>query len=356
MKSEDEVHKTEKKTIERLMAAIKELSKKKYIDGKKFKKVHTITDRTFCRLISDLKTYVPVVYDQSKRKYVIDRNKNVEGDNILDMFEALNVENDLLFFYCFVKSMRDSQYFFPPVNTSLEKNRVTDYDPILRTLEKLVPSEDKVLYDKIEYYISGHYKLSRKNHFHRLFEEILKSMKTGRLIKFRYNDATVKVEPLKLVYYNGKWFVIGYMVESTKRPASEWLAVRTYNFSHIDSVMPTMEYFPEHDEIDTEFRGSFGFYMDDDVIKKAVIRFYDAAVREAKETIWLPDQKNTTAKGTDGKEYCEFEIDYPEKGAVELISRVLSYGKNAEVISPPELRKAWFKHISDMYKRFSEKK
>jgi predicted DNA-binding transcriptional regulator YafY len=91
-----------------------------------------------------------------------------------------------------------------------------------------------------------------------------------------------------------------------------------------------------------EFKDSFGFFMDKNK-KNAVIRFSGKVVREVSNIKWTAVQKT---KNNPEDKSCEFKLEYPASGSRELILKVLSYGADAEVISPEELRQEWLAEIS----------
>jgi len=221
-------------------------------------------------------------------------------------------------------------------------------------LEDLVQPADKAVYDKVEYYLSGHFQFRNRSHYKDVIQRIFNSFKTECLFEFAYFSSVVKAMPLKLVYYNGKWYLIAYLVSSSKMRDDECGVVRNYRVAYIkNSKLLHGEYFPECEIPDYSFSKSFGIYMDED-IKRAVINIYGTAATDALEIVWHKDQFTRMIKGEDGKQYAQISLDYPENGGVELISRVLSYGTNAEIISPPELRKSWQKEISGMHKKYSK--
>jgi len=346
----------EKKTIERLLLAMEKLNSKGELVSDRFCKESGISSRTFARLIQDLRNMlnIPLIYDIRKNVYMIDRSAVIskKDEDILDTFSQLNSNNEMLFFYSFVKNIVESEYFFPPLNPKEKGKKITDYSQILRVLEKFVPIQDRTISEYIEYYISDHYKLNMKLKFKNMMETILKGFKTKKLLSFTYNDAKLIVEPLKLVFYNGKWYLIGYFTKSTR--TSECNKVRTYNLSHIVNIRNTNENFPKHEQPDIDFKTTFGFFMDEEELT-AVIRFYGKVViRDVKETVWFEGQKTSSGIDTDRGEYFQYEISYPKSGNVELIARILKFGRNAEIMSPPKLRERWIEEIIAMNEMISK--
>jgi len=320
---------------------------------------YSMSDSTFYRIISDIKeTGLKLRYNRAENIYVIDKERKSPRFSIIECFEDLEEDDHLILFYSFIKNIVKSSYFFPPVNKELN-NKGTDFETILYNMRSYLQNHQKKLSNYIDYYINDHYKIEQKERFNEIFSIVFESFRKKYQIKFRYlNDSfltEVRVEPLKLVYYNGKWFLIAYMVRKSKIEVAGSVLTdeegpRTYNLSNISEIELTSIDFPifKEEEILIEYRNSFGFYTDKD-LKKATIRFYKDAIRYIKETIWHSSQNITHFKDRD---YVEMNIKYPEQGKHELISKVLSHGKDAEIITPTELRELWLQKIKSMFNEY----
>jgi len=344
---------TEKQTIERILSALSELTGNGYIKKTSFMDDCKISERTFNRFIAELKYYISVKYDPCKNLYVIDRTKEAQRTEMLEYYKKLIIKDEFLFFYAFVRSMIYSKYFFPPFSTDQgASTQPKEFSKVLGMLEDLVGHQNKKIYDKIEYYISGHYDLGKTTHYKDVFSTIINSFQTETVMQFNYYRNIVKVEPLKMVYYNGKWYLIALLLESSKGAEEECNVVRNYKISQIKkSKLMTNEFFSYHENIEISFQNSFGIYMDED-IKRAVINIYGTAADEAMEIVWHQAQVTRKVKDKDGNEFAQIMLEYPERGSVELISRALSFGTNAEIVSPPELRKQWQNEIKAMSEKY----
>ncbi|MBN2857602.1 MAG: WYL domain-containing protein [Candidatus Delongbacteria bacterium] len=344
----------EKYTIERVLAALTELTGRGHIIKENFIRDCGISERTFTRFIADLKIYLSVKYDRENDWYTIDRTKKEARTEMLDHYKKLMIKDDFLFFYAFVRSMINSKYFFPPYGTErLTSSEPRDYAKVLQILEELTDHRQRKLYKKIDYYVSGHYHLGNRPHYKEVCEKIISSMETENLLEYRYFRNTVKVQPLKLVYYNGKWYLAALYHGSDKKRGDSYNTVRIYKVAHIkNSRLLKGEYFTS-DVPDYSFTESFGIYMDED-IKRAVINIYGTAADDATELVWHQKQFTTVEKDSKGRKYVQIRIDYPENGSVELISRALSFGTSAEIVSPPALRKQWQDKIREMAEKFGE--
>lgn len=344
----------EKYQFERVLAGLRALTGNGYIKRESFMDECRISSRTFDRFIADLKLYVPVIYDEAKGVYVVDRTQAENRAEMLEYYKKLMIKDDFLLFYAFARSMIKSRYFFPPFTTdSGTTSQPKDFEKVLSMLGELVRPADKAVYDKVEYYISGHYHFRNRHHYKDIIERILNSFQTQCLVGFQYFRSFVTAMPLKLVYYNGKWYIIAYLVSSSKLEETDCGVVRIFRAAHIkNSKLLHGEYFPDVTIPEYSFTKSFGIYMDEDV-KRAVINIYGSAVDDAPEIVWHKDQRTEMIAGKDGS-YAQISLDYPENGSVELISRVLSYGTHAEIVSPPELREKWIGEIKKMAETFKK--
>jgi predicted DNA-binding transcriptional regulator YafY len=272
---------------------------------------------------------------------------------MLEQYKKLMIRDDFLLFYAFVRSMLKSRYFFPPFSTDDgTSSRPKDFEKVLDILKDLVEPLDRAVYDKVEYYISGHYDLKKRHHYKDVIERIFNSFKTEVLLEFRYFSSSVAVQPLKMVYYNGKWYLIAILIRSSK-PADETGRVRMYKLAHIKSSrLLNGEYFPFGSEPEYSFTESFGLYMDENV-KEAEINIYGTAAADATELVWHKDQRTVQLTDKNGKKFTRICLRYPENGSVELVSRVLSFGTHAEIVSPKELRDQWTGEIKKMSEKYS---
>jgi predicted DNA-binding transcriptional regulator YafY len=345
----------EKYQAERILAALRALTSNGYIKRDWFIDECRISPRTFDRFIADLRLYVPVIYDEKKRYYTIDRTKEAQRSEMLEEYKKLMIKDDFLLFYAFVRSMLKSRYFFPPFSTEDgTTSRPKDFEKVLNILKDLVEPIDRTVYDKVEYYVSGHYDLKKRPHYKEVIERIFNSFKTEVLLEFKYFKTTVKVQPLKLVFYNGKWYLIAYYFYKEGTAGEDAGMVRMYKLAHIkNSTLLRGEYFPLEETPEYSFSESFGLYMDEDV-REAEINIYGTAAKDAPELVWHKDQITKQLKDKKGGTYARIRLKYPHNGGVELISRALSFGSNAEIVSPPELRKQWKAEIKKMAELFSK--
>ncbi|NOR44993.1 MAG: hypothetical protein GQ534_05345, partial [Candidatus Delongbacteria bacterium] len=187
---------SDKKTLGRIGLMLRSLISKGEISKKDIieKLEGDISHSTFKRTIRDLEVLfnIPLYYERSRHVYKVDKNINrriVEAnlfDEFREFYNELYTHNDILFFYSFVKSMINSEFFFPPVNSKQQNKSVTDYQPVLRILESVLSEKDKDISGKIEYYMSEHYKIEQKLRFGNMINTVIQSFENEMLVKFTY--------------------------------------------------------------------------------------------------------------------------------------------------------------------------
>jgi hypothetical protein len=358
---------SEKHIIGRIGFLVNELSRKGYFYREEISEhvLRTtgsqISESTIKRTISDIREYfgIDIVYSIKNKRYEVNggRIDDEMKEDFLDKFSEVRHgktdSNELLLFYSFVKSMIRSEYFFPPVNVAEKKDDESsaDYEAILRIIESVMKNEmsekSMSLSDCIEYHISEHYKSGQKIKFNRMLCVLLDSMKKRQLVKFVYHGTEVHVEPVKIIHYEGKWYFMGFIAQSSREDHLK--KVRTYNLSLInDNIHLTKKKFTGEAFEIPDYKDSFGIIASSN-IRTARIRFYDDLADRMKEMVWFDGQKTLTGASGDRGKYCEYILPYPSNTSFELLSRVLSFANRAEVIEPEDLRESWKEAIKKMY-------
>ena len=348
---------SDKKTLGRIALMLRSLVSKGEISKKDIieKLEGDISTSTFKRTIRDLEMLfnIPLYYERSRHVYMVDWDLKKQGmeenlfDQFTDFYNELYTHNDILFFYSFVKSMIDSEFFFPPINSKQQNKSVTDFQPVLRILESVLSDKDKEISEKIVYHMSEHYKIEQKLKFGNMINTIMQSFENEKLIKFSYNSKDILSKPIKLIHYTAKWYLIGYVIDQeTHLPVSK---PKMFNLSQINNIHRTSTYYIAEKYDKLSYLDSFGIIMSSKT-ETAKIRFYKPVNKNMKEILWF--DKQITTLSTDKKKgaFTQFELPYPVKASGELIGRVLRYGSYAEVISPKVLRDEWKEQIRKMYK------
>jgi len=105
---------------------------------------------------------------------------------------------------------------------------------------------------------------------------------------------------------------------------------------------------PDDFDLDTYLKDSFGVIRTDP--EKVVIRFDPSLERFLKENIWHPSQD--FSKDKDGRVLFTMEVG----GLTEVMSGVLGFGRQAEILEPKHLRNAVVEEIKAITENYGEMK
>lgn len=138
---------------------------------------------------------------------------------------------------------------------------------------------------------------------------------------------TYDVQPYRLTRHQGSLYLIGFKVREAE--------VRTWRVDRISAAELDQAGFtmPKAQSLDAHFAASFGIY-DGRGESKVQVRISSARARYVKDKRWHPSQQITPHR--DGSLTIEFRVST----TVELKSWLLSFGRDAEVLEPEELRDA----------------
>lgn len=154
---------------------------------------------------------------------------------------------------------------------------------------------------------------------------------------------TYDAYPYGLVHHFGRMYLIGWAVQRD--------AIRTWRVDRIAKVELTELRFPTPGDFDLKkyMAAAFGIYHGEDEIQVR-IRFSRTVARYVKEATWHPSQK--LAPQSDGSLVAEFTLGTTE----EIKHWILSFGKEAEVLAPAELREALRAETEEMARRYRPRK
>ena len=147
------------------------------------------------------------------------------------------------------------------------------------------------------------------------------------------------VEPLRLINYESAWYLLSYDLGKK--------AVRTFRLSRVESLSVTgrKAFRRSEEEIRRIARGAYGIFMTSSEPEAYTMRFSGGAALSVTAEIWHDEQKG---RWIDGYVY---ELTVPAMGPKELISRILSYGKEAVPVSPPAFVDGYWKELEAMMER-----
>ncbi len=180
------------------------------------------------------------------------------------------------------------------------------------------------------------------------FREIIESLLYKKVIQIHYSDQNNKktireVEPIKLVNYTGKWYLVAYCFEKKD--------FRLFAIARISKLIFTEKQFQNNynlSEVEEYLKNSFGLdYSNNPQIAK--IKIYEPVATANKHIKWHKHQITKYVKDNDNG---YLEITLPVGRYQEIIGRVLKFGEYAEILEPEDLRNEWLARIKKMYDKF----
>ncbi len=274
----------------------------------------------------------PIKYRQSVGGYVYE----TPFDMLFDSLE------DAVLYYIFVKRISESLKldglpYIPVIS-----------EDILKSISGYIPPDFDEIMDHIAYDSSDIDIMDLKD-----FRNILSSFMTKRCVQITYLNAEGEkserlIEPLKLMNYLGKWYVIAFC---RKRNALRVFLLSRFISSEVSGE--NFEYPVTKRELDEYIDGSFGMFKSE-TSSTAVIRVFEPACYYVRNQIWHKNQKVRECT-VDGRKCLEITLPVGDRDK-EIIARVLSYSPDSEIVSPPQLREKWLKRIRDMYQKFCKVK
>lgn len=167
------------------------------------------------------------------------------------------------------------------------------------------------------------------------FKEIIKQINDAvlnlRVVEMRYysmsskRETTRKIDPYKVWFFNGTLYLIGWCHVHNE--------IRMFVLDRIKLLHVTEERFipPDGFDLDSYLKNSFGVMRTDP--ERVVICFDISLERFLKENVWHPSQKFTKVDDT-------IILTLDVGGLSEVMSWVLGFGRQAEVLEPEHLRMA----------------
>jgi len=206
-------------------------------------------------------------------------------------------------------------------------------DELFRKVKSTLPQEGLSYLKRIEQTFHIGFKPYKDySRFKEIIKQINEAVLKIRVIEMRYysmsskRETTRKVDPYKVWFFNGTLYLIGWCHVHDE--------IRMFVLDRIRLLHVTDERFipPDDFDLDEYMKDSFGVIHTD--AEKVVIRFDPSLERFLKENIWHPSQ--VFEKDGDGNVILTMEVG----GLVEVMSWVLGFGRQAEVLEPEHLREA----------------
>jgi predicted DNA-binding transcriptional regulator YafY len=127
--------------------------------------------------------------------------------------------------------------------------------------------------------------------------------------------------------------------------------VKSFYLARIESAAPTGERYaiPRNFDANVFFRDTFGLFVGGGKPFRFRVRFSPEISDEIREQHWHPDQKLETPPGGG------VILELPARSIQEARRFVLTYGKEAEVLGPPELVEDIRRQAEEMTRRYGRK-
>ncbi|MBP7552276.1 MAG: WYL domain-containing protein [Spirochaetes bacterium] len=268
----------------------------------------------------------PIDYNKSKKRYIYTAP-----------FDLIDFQDQkMLFTYYFLKSMMKSMNYIPFVSES-----------VLERFSEALCADFLKLSDKIEYDLSIFEKFDKKTESK--MDKIIESILQNRKLHIRYinqnNYETERlIEPLKLLNYNGTWYIVAYCLKDKD--------LRIFRPTAIENIEVTKEPFENalsQKDLAAYCDGNFGIFKGaiEDIGKcnPVRIRFYGIAKNIAEKLVWHKNQSVFHGNNERG-DYVDIKL--PVNDYTELMGKVLQWGHNGEIVEPEDFREKWLSEIKKM--------
>ena len=178
-----------------------------------------------------------------------------------------------------------------------------------------------------------------------IFATVLDALREQQQLQLTYRAGTGrtsrrKVEPLKLVNYQGRWYLLAWCLSKNDR--------RMFHLARMQKARLLQVPITEHhqDNIDDWLQASFGIFKGP-AISRATIRFTGTAAKIVRHQIWHEKQK--IEREQDG-----IRLTLPIADDRELIMKVLQFGARAEILRPKKLRQRLAAEIGRMAEHYRD--
>ncbi|MDY6988936.1 MAG: WYL domain-containing transcriptional regulator [Thermodesulfobacteriota bacterium] len=242
-----------------------------------------------------------------------------------------------------------SLYFYRDI-LQIFKNTVfyESLDELFRKIRATLPPESLSYLTRIEQtFHIGFKPFKDYSRFKEIIKQINEAVLKFRVVEMRYysmsskRETTRKVDPYKVWFFNGTLYLIGWCHVHDE--------VRMFVLDRIRLVHVTNQAFipPDDFDLDEYMRGCFGVIHTD--VEKITIRFDASLERYLRENLWHPSQ--VFKKDEDGNLLMTMEVG----GLCEVMSWVLGFGRQAEILEPEHLRVAVAEELSITFNKYSQK-
>ena len=206
-------------------------------------------------------------------------------------------------------------------------------DELFRKVKSTLPRESLSYLNRIEQIFHIGFKPHKDySGFKEIIAQVNEAVVRLRVIEMRYysmssrRETTRKVDPYKIWFFNGTLYLVGWCHVHDE--------IRMFVLDRIRLLHVTKERFipPDDFDLDAYLGESFGVLRTDP--ERVVIRFDLSLERFLRENVWHPSQEFSRDEG--GNLLLTIEVG----GLTEVMSWVLGFGRQAEVLEPDHLREA----------------
>lgn len=221
-------------------------------------------------------------------------------------------------------------------------------DDLFRKVKSTLPQEGLSYLERIEQTFHIGFKPHKDySGFKEVIAQINEAVVKHRIIEMRYysmsskRETTRKVDPYKIWFFNGTLYLIGWCHIHDE--------IRMFVLDRIRLLHVTNDSFIPPDDFDLEsyMKDSFGVIRTDP--ERVVIRFDPSLERFLKENIWHPSQ--VFAKDETGAVILTMEVG----GLSDVMSWVLGFGRQAEVLEPKHLRNAVVEEVRTITGKYEDR-
>jgi len=183
----------------------------------------------------------------------------------------------------------------------------------------------------------------------KLFGQISRAMESHHSLQIQYGSfmeegvLSTQLNPYCFFFSRRSWYVIGFSHLHSE--------VRTFHmkrFHQIEVLLETTYEIPNRFSLDSYLGNAWHMIREKDHPYHVVIRFAPLVARNVAEVQWHKTQRLEFLE--DGS-LC-FHVDV--EGLNEILWWILGYGKQAEVLEPPELRKLILEHATALIDQYRE--
>jgi len=183
--------------------------------------------------------------------------------------------------------------------------------------------------------------------FQAILEDVQTAMHERRLCRVTYQARSsggrhrYLAAPLHIIAYREALYLRCRLYETHKRPTDDF---RTLAVHRIKSLLTDAATFPDKPEDDHD--PNFGFPFHEPI--RVRVALWDGAATYVGERTWSPDQKLT--KRRDGA----LILTFTATSRLEVIAWVLSFGPDAELLGPKDLRDELRNQAAAIHARYAD--